>query len=183
MDWDISQCVMDCEGDPPCLQSRWSKTGFLRYGTVESCCEVVDSYMSFEDCSYDPSDTIDSRADTLKSGNDPTTPTNTIWHPGETKCLNDGNSPEHERRYNSQETCCSTHFNREYYECMGMEQSATHKWYVSWAVGKCVKDCDASEGGSCGGLMPGIETSKHDSADACCSEDMSYMSVSECRYN
>ena len=107
----------------------------------------------------------------------------TRWYPGTSKCLNDGKAPSWMANlYLSQTTCCSSHFSWDYNSCMGLKQQSTYKWYANWALGKCSQDCEMSEGGSCGGLVPGSYVIVHNSAEACCSAHMSYLSFAECKY-
>lgn len=105
-------------------------------------------------------------------------------YPGTSKCLNDGNAPSWQHNmYESQSTCCSSsRFNWDYKNCMGLAHEPSQSWYMSWSAGKCVKDCDASEGGSCGGLIVGSWVVKHGNADACCNEHMS-SAFSKCMGN
>mmetsp|Transcript_5331 Transcript_5331/g.12100 ORF Transcript_5331/g.12100 Transcript_5331/m.12100 type:complete len:842 (+) Transcript_5331:114-2639(+) len=171
IDSGINKCVRDCVGEKPCRPRRkspWQEG----HATVRKCCRTM-SYVRFKDCSYE--DSMALRAGTLSERK---------WYPGNTKCLNDGNAPAWQHsKYSSQSTCCSSHFNWDRNNCMGITPAPSHKWYISWAVGKCVKDCEEREGGSCGGLVPGSWISKHDSAHACCDEHMSSSTIAQCKYN
>jgi hypothetical protein len=66
---------------------------------------------------------------------------------------------------------------------MGIENNGSGAWYIDWGRGKCVKDCKTSQGGSCGGLVPGSWILTHTSANACCTAHMSFASNEECIYN
>mmetsp|Transcript_14761 Transcript_14761/g.30173 ORF Transcript_14761/g.30173 Transcript_14761/m.30173 type:complete len:556 (-) Transcript_14761:50-1717(-) len=113
---------------------------------------------------------------------------NNGWYPdmvsNTNKCLNDGNPPSWlSYSYTSQSSCCTSHFNWAYNDCMGVEPQASNKWYVDWTRGKCVKECKTSEGGSCGGMVPGSWIVLHPTADMCCAAHMSYVQpVSLCIY-
>jgi len=175
IDWDLSKCVRDCVGERPCRKRRKDKWE-AGHATVQGCCNTMSSYVPFEECSYDLS--IEKRA-----GSQPTT-SDTKWYPSKKKCKNDDNAPSWQNnKYTSQSTCCTSHFNWDYNNCMGITPAASHKWYMSWAIGKCVKDCEKGGSGSCGGLVTGSWILIHDSANACCSAHMSYTTVSQCKYN
>ncbi len=100
------------------------------------------------------------------------------WYPdlgGATKCKNDGGAPSWlHHRYASQSACCTSHYGWAYYDCMGTKPPASHRWYIDWSSGKCKRDCDSSEGGSCGGLVPGSWVILHDSNLACCRAHVSW---------
>ncbi|KAL3769663.1 hypothetical protein ACHAWO_009489 [Cyclotella atomus] len=126
------------------------------------------------------------RSPTQKPSSRPTAkPSNgdTRWYPGTSKCLSDGKAPSWQSNlYASQTTCCINHFNWDYNNCLGIKQQPTYKWYANWIMNRCVQDCDSSEGGSCGGIVGGSYVITHNSAEACCSAHMSYMSISQCKY-
>ena len=169
IDYDIRKCVRDCTGERPCSYRRKEKweTG---YSNVQRCCNSM-SYIPFDECSTEP------KMETRGGGPD----TETSWYPGPTKCLNGNAAPWQQNKYHSQATCCSSHFQWDYNNCMGTTPTATGNWYILWGLGKCVKDCDGSEGGSCGGLVPGSWIVTHNSAEMCCMSHMSFATLSECK--
>ncbi|KAL9181972.1 hypothetical protein ACHAXT_012315 [Thalassiosira profunda] len=95
-------------------------------------------------------------------------------------CKNDGKKPawlsiEHSTR----EKCCSSHLSWKYDKCMGVKPAPSGKWFIDWSRGKCVKECERSEGGACGGFKAGNWIALHSSAAACCSAHMSWVKRSE----
>ena len=171
-------CVRDCIGEPPCRKRR-KEAWEAGYPDVQTCCAGMP-YKSFEDCGYGV--TIEKRVGTVTTTTTEA-PVDTRWYPGSGKCINDGQAPTWQHnRYTGQDTCCSSHFNWDYNNCMGISQRSTGLWYISWNMGKCVKDCEQSEGASCGGLIPGSWLATYDSAEWCCSVNMSYTSVRNCKY-
>lgn len=140
---------------------------------MQRCCGNM-SYMPFEHCSYEPS--MEERGGGGRAA--------TKWYPGASECQNDGNEPPWQHNlHDSQSTCCRSHFNWNYNGCMGITPAASRKWFINWAKGKCVMECNESEGGSCGGLVPGSWTVMHNDANACCRTHMSYVSVKDCKFN
>ena len=178
VDWSISKCVQDCVGRKPC-GSRRKDTWEAGYTSVQTCCSTHLSYRSFNECSNEPDEIV------KKSANEETESQNSdsSWYPDTNgnKCLNDGNAPGWQKnKYSSQTACCTQHFNWDTATCMGVTQQGTNKWYISWSKGKCVKDCDVSEGASCGGIETQSWVAKHDDVMACCSAHMSY-DISRCK--
>jgi len=130
------------------------------------------NYVSLNECSYDPA--IEKR----------NAPVDTKWYPGTATCVNDGQAPPWQRnKHNTQSLCCRSHFNWNYDNCMGITPVGSGKWFISWAKGKCVKECDESQGGSCGGMKPGSWIVTHSNANACCGAHMSYTTVAACKFN
>ena len=188
MDWDLQKCVRDCVGPRPCRDRRkqnW-ETG---YRTVDECCRTVP-YV--DDCSYAPepvrTETVAKAVTntmTARSGAIGTTATDeeeeSVWYPGGLRCLDDGLVPSWQtNRYADRGACCRSHFSWSYGACMQTAPGAasgatTRKWFVDWGRGRCVTDCSKSEGGSCGGKVPGAWVTTHDSAGQCCRAHMSYM--------
>ena len=112
-----------------------------------------------------------------------TKPTHARRYVGASKCLNDGKAGSWiSTFYASQSTCCATNFSWDYYGCMGTSPPPSNKWYIDWGMGKCVQDCNKSQGGSCGGLAPGAWIVMHSTAEACCTTHLSYVSFSQCKY-
>jgi len=170
VDWDIKKCVRDCVGERPC-RNRRKRNWEAGYPTDEACCANMH-YMSLNKCSYDP--TIEER----------NAPLDTKWYPGTATCLNDGEAPLWQRnKHNTQSQCCSSHFNWNYNNCMGLTPVMSGKWFISWAKGKCMKECDESQGGSCGGPKPGSWIVTHADANACCGAHMSYTTMAACKFN
>jgi len=79
------------------------------------------------------------------------------WNGQSGTCLSDGNEPLYMKRSNywlsdSLEKCCEQNYggtNKNL--CMHADGSGL--WYVSDALGKCVKDCKEKSGETCGGLV------------------------------
>lgn len=144
------------------------------------------SYVRFEQCSYD----IVPEPKTAPGPTPPPTPSPTPapddrWWPDEAECKQFGAPDWLNNKYDSQATCCTNHFSWDYNACMGITTTMpppSGKWYISWAIGKCVKDCPKGSGESCGGLVPGSWISTHGSANACCGAHMSYAPISECKH-
>lgn len=172
VDWDLNKCVQDCLGERPCRNRR--KESWERgYSTVKRCCKKM-SYVPFEECSFEPA--MEERV----GGGE----TNTKWYPAAATCLNDGNAPAWQHnKHSTQSACCRSHFNWEYNDCMGITPTGSGKWFMDWARGKCVRDCDEGEDGSCGGLVPGSWSRIHDNANACCGAHMSYATMVECKFD
>ena len=94
---------------------------------------------------------------------------------GAKKCKNDGTAPFWwQYRYVSQSSCCTSHFNWAYHDCMGTKPASSNKWYIDWSSSKCKQDCEKGAGMSCGGLMPGAWVLLHNSSDACCRAHVLY---------
>ncbi|KAK1733670.1 zinc-dependent metalloprotease (family M12A) [Skeletonema marinoi] len=190
VDWavDGGRCVQDCDGPRPCggKKDPW-EAGF----SSESVCCSTMSYRPYSQCTYKVSTpapitphTAPAGSPTKQPTNKPTTPVDTRWYPGASKCMNDGQAPSWQHnKYSSQSTCCKSHFNWGYNGCMGIKEVGSGKWYINWGLSKCVKDCEKSQGGSCGGLVPGSWILTHSSASACCTAHMSFASIAECQYN
>eukprot|EP00970_Alexandrium_tamarense_P004889 scaffold808_cov196-Alexandrium_tamarense.AAC.26 len=208
VDWNSGKCVQDCIGDKPCggkVKGSWVAT----YTTVQSCCNTMSwkgpSTSPVPDPTFHPSVSpttgSPSRSPsknpslaptTLKPSNKPSnkptpgTASNNKWYPGTSKCLNDGKEPSWQANlYTSQSTCCNSHFSWDYNDCMGVKLTGSYKWWIDWGAvggGKCVQDCEKSEGGSCGGLVPGSYIIKHNNAEACCTAHLSYLPFSQCKY-
>ena len=104
------------------------------------------------------------------------TASDTRWYPGTTKCINDGKAPGWQHnKYNSQESCCSSHFSWDKDNCMGIVPTGSDKYYIDWGRGKCVKDCAVGGGDAdCGGVRTESWISKHANMNACCFAHMSY---------
>lgn len=190
VDWSVGngRCVRDCDGPRPCggKKDPW-EAGFA---TESVCCSTM-SYKPYSECTYAPAptpapitpNTTPLGNPTRQPTNKPTAPRDTRWYNADSTCKNDGNGPSWSNKYSLQSTCCSSHFSWDYNNCMGIENSGTGAWYIDWGVGKCVQDCKTSQGGSCGGLVPGSWILTHTSAKACCTAHMSYASDKECIYN
>ena len=128
---------------------------------------------------------------TLKPTTIPTTKASidTRWYPDQsstsagTKCKNDGLAPTWmHHKYVDRSTCCTSHFNWAYNDCMGTKPASSNKWYIDWSTGKCKQDCDKSASGAptCGGLVAGTWVTLHDTSDACCRAHVSY-AVESCK--
>jgi hypothetical protein len=90
-----------------------------------------------------------------------------------------------QHRYVSQSTCCTSHFNWAYHDCMGTKPASSNKWYIDWSTSKCRQDCEKETNvvgaySSCGGLVPGAWVLLHDTSDACCRAHVPY-AVGACK--
>ena len=185
---DGGRCVQDCDGPRPCggKKNPW-QSGFSSEST---CCSTM-SYKPYSQCTYKISTPAPITPNTAPAGSPtkqptakPTAPVDTRWYPGSSKCMNDGKAPSWQHnKYSSQDTCCKSHFSWGYNDCMGIKETGSGKWYINWGISKCVKDCEKSEGGSCGGIKAGSWILTHSSASACCTAHMSHADISDCQYN
>jgi len=177
IDWQVDggRCVQDCDGDPPC--GGKIETWELGHDTEEGCCATM-SYKTYAECTYKPIVPGPSLAPVSQPEAD------TRYYPGDdSKCVNDGKAPSWQYNlYESQETCCSSHFNWDYNKCMGIVPPPSYLWWINWSLSKCVQDCEANDenGESCGGGPPGNWISLHSSAEACCGAHMSSYTFEEC---
>jgi hypothetical protein len=115
------------------------------------------------------------------------TSVDTRWYPDQsgagTKCKNDGQAPSWmHHKYVDRSSCCTSHFNWAYHDCMGTKPASSNKWYIDWSTSKCRQDCEKTSASapSCGGLVPGAWVLLHESSDACCRAHVSY-AVEACK--
>lgn len=88
--------------------------------------------------------------------------------------------------YDTAEACCKSSVGwakAEVCQQLPVATQGTNEWYVDWSKNKCVKNCDTSVGGSCGGLAESYNQ-LYSSASLCCSQSsaMSWMEESDCIY-
>lgn len=186
VDWskEGGKCVRDCNGARPCggRKQNW-QAGHL---SVDACCSTM-SWKKFEDCSFEDQPVVTTTTSTIDTGVTTATTSTTAdtrWYPSRAKCNNDGQAPfwQH-NKYSDQSTCCNAHFSWDYNNCMGILPTASYKWFIDWGVGRCVKECDKSEGGACRGFSPGAWVPLHDTPEICCRAHLSYKTLEECEYS
>ena len=95
-------------------------------------------------------------------------------------CLNDCNPNNIDviTYYETLDQCCEAEYTWEgvhaHEECKKHSTGSTPRsvddsYYVDWTVGgKCVKNCEVSEGGGCGGINHDSAKVEHDNVQTCC---------------
>eukprot|EP00804_Cyclotella_cryptica_P005734 CCRYP_000073-RA/>CCRYP_000073-RA protein AED:0.18 eAED:0.17 QI:0/0/0/0.75/0.33/0.5/4/0/530 len=107
------------------------------------------------------------------------------WDGGSGTCLQDDNVPLYMQLnpstwlYNSLEECCDRYYgawNKN--KCMNKQGSGL--WYVDYALGKCVIDCDEVNGPLCGGLAASTEDELFSDPLSCCESKLPWTMKSSC---
>lgn len=102
------------------------------------------------------------------------------WDGDNKKCLEDGNEPEHMVLdpdmwlYDNLEECCERYYpgwNKNV--CMGSEGSGL--WYVNYAKGKCMTDCEVGNGNMCGGVANLAPDELFMSPKTCCAKKLPWV--------
>jgi hypothetical protein len=114
------------------------------------------------------------------------------WEHDSGTCLQDGNEPAYMEfstwLSSSLEECCSKFYTGwNFNKCTN--PSGSGLWYVSHKDGKCVTDCDAANGGTCGGFANLLSNNLYSNPRSCCEGELFYRNLDfcevrarECRY-
>jgi hypothetical protein len=76
--------------------------------------------------------------------------------------------------FNSLEDCCARYYPG-WNEPECLHSTGTGLWYVDYAELKCVTDCEAGVGGTCGGLAPPNLVDLYASPQECCKENLQWI--------
>eukprot|EP00804_Cyclotella_cryptica_P015488 CCRYP_003530-RA/>CCRYP_003530-RA protein AED:0.49 eAED:-0.02 QI:0/0/0/0.42/1/1/7/0/872 len=107
------------------------------------------------------------------------------WDGGSGTCLQDGQAPLYMQKnplywmYANLEECCDRYFggwNKN--KCMNQQGSGL--WYVNYALGKCVIDCDEVNGPLCGGLATSTEDDLFSDPLSCCESKLPWVAKTSC---
>lgn len=87
--------------------------------------------------------------------------------------------------YDTNEECCASKLGyvnqaRCLADSAHVPYEGSNDYFVNYRDSKCVRDCPASHGGNCGGVVQDSSTSLHGNVTACCESKLSYVDLGLC---
>lgn len=170
-DYNAKDCAKDCPdgAGAGCDGIVTTTHGVAMFDTVEACCAAKFNYVDGDLCKVKSDDTLH----TAK------------FYPDQGKNICKQDCPTANGglcagtpsdlsipMYTDVSSCCTSSVgwaSKNTCEQIPASESGTEEYYIKWSVGKCVKNCDKSLGGDCGGLAETWDIT-YGSQSTCCNQ-------------
>lgn len=186
-DFKSGTCKRDCpvaSTSPECGGVLTNTVGEQSFDTAALCCAAKFGWMDKDLCAalgsggYSNKFYVDYSSSSCKQDCASASSTNCGGHPSDKSI----------QMFTTAALCCSnklSYLNQA--ACTSKSTTGTTasvtgsgKWYVDWAISKCVKDCPTGSDTECGGLAESWESAEYTSWSTCCSSRLSWIKRELC---